>query len=110
MTGLVDIVGYLTTYWDKDNSARKQKCKAFYFLSYKPKVKLNNPSHPIGIELLAQAVTPSQSSLDSFTSTCYLTFYYLQLTNFHLLSRRYCTVHRRAVRRPCTSASLYRYL
>lgn len=52
VTGVIDIIGYLTTYWKEDDATRRTKC----------------------IELLAQVVTPSQPSLDSPTINAIVQF------------------------------------
>lgn len=63
MTGLIDVLDYLTTYWKEDDATRRTKCKPMVHWRIRKDLFAS-----VGIELLAQVVTPSQPSLDSPTS------------------------------------------
>lgn len=65
VTGLVNIVGHLVSFWKEGDPTCRTKCN-YFTTDNKKYVKLKQ--YKIGIELLAQVVTPSQSALDSSTS------------------------------------------
>lgn len=66
VTGFQDIIKYLTNFWNEGNATCKPKCQ--YKKSTQQKIETKTTHSLLGMELLAQMVTLSQSSLDSPTS------------------------------------------